>query len=384
LDEIDRVFVVGAGKAVVPMARVVERLLGERLAGGLVVAKEGFAEPLDRVVVREASHPTPDERGAEAAREIERIAESAGAKDLFLVLITGGASALLPAPIDGVSLERKRAVTEALLKSGADIRELNSARKALSRLKGGGLAAVASPARVLSLIVSDVVGDPVDVIGSGPTARDDSDEAIAVFEKYDLMSELPPNARVATERPRKKTRTDGIVENVVVANNELAAEAMAKEAERRGYATIIRDTPLEGEARASGKAFVREGAGRAKGERFCYVAGGETTVTVRGDGDGGRATEFCLGAAESLSKIDGSTLLCAGTDGDDGTSGAAGAIVDSRTKTRAAKEGMDWRRYLAKNDSASFFRALDDLVVTGATGTNVADVAAFLRRDDAD
>jgi len=385
LDRVDRVFVVGAGKAVAPMARVVERLLGERVAEGLVVTKEGFAKPLTRVAIREASHPTPDERGIAAAREVERIAEAAGENDLLVVLLTGGASALLPAPIEGATLEVKRALTEALQKSGADIRELNAVRKSLSRLKGGGLATIAAPARVLSLVVSDVVGDPIDVIGSGLTAPDTSNgkDALAVLKKYALLDKLPESLRATLEHPQESERADARVDNVIVANNRLALAAMAKEAERLGYETSIQNVPLEGEAKEAARAFIKEAARETKGT-YCRIAGGETTVTIRGGGVGGRATEFCLGASATIAALDGALLFCAGTDGDDGSSGATGAVVDSRTSARAKSEGLNPRTFLDENDSASFFRALGDLIVTGATDTNVADVAAFLQRDDAD
>lgn len=332
-----RNLLLGAGKAAAAMARGVESVLGEALDGGLVVVKYGHVLPLRRVALREAAHPVPDEAGVAAARELEALALSAGPEDLVIVVLSGGASALLPAPVDG-DLGRLVALTDSLLRSGADIHRINAIRRSADRLKAGGLARAITPARHLTLALSDVLGDDPSVIGSGPT--------------------VPPGGPVAPY--------------VVVASLATALDAAEREARALGWPTRRLDAFLVGEARELGARLgrtLREGRGPC-----CIVGGGEPVVTVRGDGQGGRAQELALAAAMEIAGTD-RLLLSAGTDGTDGPTHAAGALVDGGTIRRA---GVDPRESLDRNDSGSFLERAGDLLVTGPTLTNVNDLVVGL------
>ena len=379
LSKFDRVQVIGAGKAGAAMARAVERLLGRRLAGGFVSVKDAGGVRLRRVTLHESGHPIPDERGLEGARRIAEITRHAGERDLLICLISGGASALAPMPAESISLGQMQDVTQRLLLAGATIHELNTVRKHVEQLKGGQLAQLAHPATVIALILSDVVGDDLDVIGSGPTVADRStvQDAEAIFQKYGI-DPLPLH-----ETPKTLER----VQNVIVGSNRQAMDAAAKEARALGYRTLALSSMIEGEARdiaGMHAAIVKEihASGRPVRAPACILSGGETTVTVRGGGLGGRNQEFVLAAAIALEGCGPVTIFSGGTDGADGPTDAAGAIADERTVARGKALGMDVRLYLAENDSYHFFEKLEALVKTGPTGTNVMDVRILLAANE--
>lgn len=382
LTDIDRVFVIGAGKASAAMASAVERLLGRRITDGFVNVPDSVGARVRRVKLHEARHPLPDARGVEGAHNIEQIARQAGERDLVICTISGGASALMPAPATGLPLEQKQAITRALLNGGATIHELNTVRKHLSAIKGGQLAAMAYPARVLTLILSDVIGDDLDVIGSGPTVPDRSTvaDARAVLRKYGI--EAP---EVLHETPKPGDARLSRVQNVVVGSNRLAIDAAASKARELGYKPLVLSTFIDGETRdvaAMHAAIVKEirQSGRPAKPPVCVLSGGETTCTVRGSGSGGRNQEFVLAAAMALGEMPDTVIFSAGTDGLDGPTDAAGAIADESTLKRAQEFGLDARTFLADNDSYHFFAPLNGLVKTGPTGTNVMDIRAILLR----
>jgi len=373
-DRYQRVIVVGAGKATQTMALGAERVLGRRIDAGLINVKDQHTAPLKRIEQNECGHPVPDERGTRGAERILELARSAGPDDMVVCLISGGGSALLPLPAPGFTLAEKQELTKALLACGANIHEINSVRKHVSAIKGGQLAEAASPARVLSLILSDVIGDPLDVIGSGPTAPDPSTlaDARAVLAKYGIDRSLP-------ERETPK-RLDN-VENIIVGSNRLAVDAAARTARELGYKPLVLSTTIEGETRDVARmhaAILREirEHGRPVKPPCCVITGGETTVTLKGAGLGGRNQEFALAAALDIAGLAGVLAFSAGTDGTDGPTDAAGAMADGRTVER----GADAKGHLARNDSYHFFERLGDLVKTGPTGTNVMDVRLLLAR----
>jgi len=387
LRRVRRVVVLGAGKASAAMARVLEDILGDRIAGGLVVVKDGYRRPTKTIRIAEASHPVPDERGRAAAGELLRLAESAGADDLVIFLVSGGGSALLPAPVPPITLAEKREITRLLLGAGADIGELNCVRKHLSLLKGGQLARAAAPAQVLTLALSDVIGNPVDVIGSGPTAPDPSTfaQALEILDRFRLRERAPRSvverleAGARGEVPETPKPDDPLfarVSNVVIGDNALVVEAARARAAELGYEPVVLTRSLSGEARDTAREFVARG--RALTAPACLIAGGETTVTVRGGGVGGRCQEFALAAAIELAGSGNLTVLAAGTDGTDGPTDAAGAIADGSTVARATAARLDAQSFLEADDAYSFFGKLSDLVMTGPTGTNLLDVYLLL------
>jgi hydroxypyruvate reductase len=385
-----RVVVVGAGKASGTMAEAAETALDGVPVEGLVAVKE-HRDPGPRLIrVVEAGHPIPDARGEAAGEEILRLARAAGPDDLVLCLISGGGSALTPSPVRGVTLAEKQAVTRLLLERGATINELNAVRKHLSRLKGGWLARAAHPAPVVALLLSDVIGDPLDVIASGPTAPDPTtfEDALAVLDRFGLRARVPPPVRAhleagargdAEETPKPGDPALAGVTNVVIGNNGLVVEAAAAEARRLGLAPCLLTRSLQGEAREVARVFAAildeiARSGSPVGRPACLIAGGETTVTVRGRGTGGRCQEFALALVPELAAMGDAVVLAAGTDGSDGPTDAAGAVADPTTLERARAKGLDTHRALAENDSHRFFAALDDLVVTGPTGSNLMDL----------
>jgi hydroxypyruvate reductase len=389
-----RVLVVGAGKASGAMAAAVETEWGDRIADGLVVVKDGYGAPTRRIRLLEAGHPIPDARGETAARQIRALAESARADDLLLVLVSGGASALSPAPVPPITLADKQAMTRLLLAAGANINQLNAVRKHCSLLKGGQLARAAAPARVHALLLSDVIGDPLDVIGSGPTAPDASTfaESRAILERFDLAGRAPASIVERLERgvrgevaetPKPGDLIFRRVTNTVIGNNLLVVDAAAERARALGYTPHVLTRALEGEAREVARHLVaearqvREGGGPVAAPA-CLIAGGETTVTVRGVGRGGRCQEWALAAAIELDGGEGIVALAAGTDGTDGPTAAAGAVADGESAARARARGHDPRARLDDNDSNPLFAALGDLVVTGPTNTNLLDLYLLL------
>ena len=384
------IYVVGAGKAGTAMARAAERVLGRRIARGLLNVKYGHVAGLRRIDLNECGHPVPDQRGVEGARRIAAIASGAGPDDLLLCLISGGASALLPLPSDPITLDEKQEVTKLLLACGASIHEINTVRKHISQIKGGQLARLASPAHVLSLLLSDVIGDDLDVIGSGPTAPDASTfaRARAILENYGIFARVPASVRERIERgargeiPETPKQGDPLftrVRNVVIGSNRLAVDAATVHARHLGFRTLVLSTFVEGETReiarmhaAVAKEIVH--AGRPLKPPACVITGGETTVTLRGDGLGGRNQEFALSAAIDIAGLPNVVVLSAGTDGSDGPTDAAGAIADGHTLARNPRAP----EFLARNDSYRYFEGLGDLIVTGPTGTNVMDVRLIL------
>lgn len=383
-----RVLVLGCGKAGGAMARAVESLVGDRLAGGLVVVKDGYRVATRRIELVEAGHPIPDARGEAAAARLLELARSAGRDDLVLVLISGGGSALTPAPVPPVTLEEKQRLTRLLLRAGATIGELNAVRKHLSRFKGGQLARAAFPATVVTLALSDVIGDPLDVIASGPTAPDPTTfaDALAVLEGRGVRGEVPASVRArleagtrgaAMETPKPGDPIFERVTNVVIGNNALIAGAAVASAGRLGYRPHLLTRSLEGEARDVARDLVARA--RRLEPPACLIAGGETTVTVRGGGRGGRCQEFALAAALEIAGEPGLTVLAAGTDGTDGPTDAAGAVVDGDSVDRGTALDRDAARALDDNDANGFLRATGDLLVSGPTNTNLLDLYIVLR-----
>jgi glycerate 2-kinase len=389
LASLQRVIVLGCGKAGASMARAVEGVLGDRITEGFVVVKDGHTLPTLGIEVVEAGHPVPDQRGRAAAERVLSLARSAGPRDLIVFLISGGGSALLPAPAPPITLEEKQEVTRLLLGAGATIGELNAVRKHLSLLKGGQLARAASPAIVLTLLLSDVIGDPLDVIASGPTAPDPTTfaEALDVLARRGVLDRVASSVRHRlhegarghiAETPKPGDPLFSGVTHVVVGNNRLVVAAAATAAEGLGYPAHIATAALEGEAREVGPELVAQA--RSLPAPACLIAGGETTVTVRGPGRGGRCQELALGAALALRADDALTVLAAGTDGTDGPTDAAGAVVDAGTVERGRAAGLDPDRALADNDAHGFLSATGDLIVTGPTHTNLLDLYLVLPR----
>ena len=381
LHEFSHVWAIGAGKGSAAMAQAVEEILGNLVKGGLVIVKYGYLAPLQKIHLEEAGHPTPDENGWRATRELADLLAKMGRKDLVLFLLSGGGSALLPMPVEGITLEEKMGTTNLLLQSGASIEEMNTIRKHLSQIKGGQLARLANPATLVSLVLSDVVGDPLDVIASGPTVGDPTtfQDCQAVLDRYSLREKLPPSVRsyleagLKGEVPETPKPNDPIFSNsytTLVGNNLQALKAAAEKAQMLGYHTLILSSMIEGDTReAAGfhsallKEIVR--SGHPVGPPACLISGGETTVVVLGKGKGGRNLEFSLAAALDLEGLTGVCLLSGGTDGTDGPTDAAGAVVDGNTVARALANGLNPREFLAENDSYHFFQHLDDLLITG-------------------
>jgi hydroxypyruvate reductase len=390
----ERILVVGAGKAVAPMAKALEDMLGDRIDSGVLVVKDGHGLPLKKIHVREASHPVPDERGVAGTLEILKLLDGAGRRDLVLCLISGGGSALLIAPAEGITLPDKQATTRSLLACGATIHEINTIRKHLSRAKGGQLARAAHPAGVLSLILSDVVGDDLDVIGSGPTVPDRSsfEDTMEILKRYEIWDRIPAPVRdrvaqgvkgALPETPKPGDPAFDGCAQVLVGSCLRALTAAAESAERLGYRSLILSSKVEGEAREVAKAFAAIGKEVLSSDHplkppACILTGGETTVTLQGDGRGGRNQEFVLAGALALDGTDRVVVLAGGTDGTDGPTDAAGALADGLSIRRAKALGMDPHAFLKRSDSYHFFKPLDDLIITGPTRTNVMDVYMLL------
>src|SRR6516165_5349090 len=384
-----RTIVVGAGRESAAMAKAVEEAWPGPLSG-LVVTRYGHAVPCERIEIVEASHPVPDESGHRAARRMLEMVHGLGRDDLVLALISGGGSALLSLPAPGLSFADKQAVNAALLRSGAPIGEMNTVRKHLSAIKGGRLAAAAFPARVVTLVISDVPGnDPAD-IASGPTVADKSTfaDARAVLAKYAISeprSVIAHLDRAADETPKPGSPQLANTTTILVATPQLSLEAAAKVARKAGAFPLILGDALEGEAREVGRVMAGIARqvvthGQPAPPPLVLLSGGETTVTVRGKGRGGRNVEFLLALAVALDGLPGIFALAADTDGVDGAEEIAGAMVTPDTLERAAKLGINAKERLADNDAHSFFEALGDQVITGPTLTNVNDFRAILVR----
>ena len=394
LADYNRILIVGAGKADAPMAQAVERLLGQHVTDGVIVVKDGHGLPLTRIRIHEASHPVPDKRGMSGTEEVLSLVRNADEQDLVICLISGGGSALLVAPAEGISLKDKQEVTQLLLDCGATIHEINTVRKHLSRVKGGGLARLAHPATVVSLILSDVIGDDLDVIASGPTMTDSStfQQAEQVLQRYEIWNRIPNSVRKhikkgvkgeIDETPKPGDTSFQKDSWELVGTNLQALTAARKEAERQGYHTLILSGMIEGETSEVAKvhAAIAKEVGRSGNPLsppLCLLSGGETTVTIKGKGRGGRNQEFVLVSALAIDGEKHMVVLSGGTDGTDGPTDAAGAIADGETVVRAREKGLDPLNYLHRNDSYTFFEALDDLLITGPTRTNVMDVRIML------
>lgn len=388
-----RLVVIGFGKASPAMAAAMDECLGDIIHAGVVITKYGHvnSRTLRKIRILEAGHPVPDDNGCKAAAEIIDLLETADEQTMVVVLVSGGASSLFVAPIAGITLREKRETTALLLHAGADIVELNTVRKHLSRVKGGRLAEVIHPAATFSLILSDVIGDPPDVVASGPTAPDPTTytDALSVLEKYRLIERVPRNVvgmltrgerGELSDTPKEGSLLFRKVTNRIIGSNRLALEEARAKAEAVGIHSEILTAELRGEAREAGKWLARKALALQKqsGKSMCLVSGGETTVTVRGKGTGGRNMELALAFALEIEGVEGITLLSAGTDGTDGPTEAAGAFVDGATVGKARNLELDPARYLQNNDSYSFFTKLDSLHVTGPTGTNVMDLQLIL------
>ncbi len=388
------VFVVGFGKASAAMAQEVEEICGDKIARGAVSVKYGHVTPLKKIHLLEAGHPLPDANSLRGAEKILDVLREASADDLVICLISGGGSALLELPVAGVSLDDLRVTTDALMRSGATINELNVVRKHLSQVKGGQLARRANGAHIVSLILSDVIGSPLDTIASGPTAPDPTTfaDALGVIERRGVREELPASVVAHIERGARGEIDDtpdagdpifARVQNVIIADNEIACEAAMQAARARDFNTLLLTSFLQGEAREVARVFAAIAKEIAKSNLpvarpACVIAGGETTVTVRGKGKGGRNQEFALAAALEIAGMPGVVALSGGTDGSDGPTDAAGALADGSTLARAAEYGLDAHAFLSNNDAYNFFKPLNDLIITGPTHTNVNDVVMIL------
>ena len=382
-------YLLGMGKATFPIARALEEILGDHITEGLIIVKEGQKHSLQRVKMREASHPLPDRRGYAAAQEVKAIAEKAREGDIVICAITGGSSALAPLPISGVSLEEKREVHRLLLHCGATIREINAVRKHLSLIKGGNLALSVFPAELVNLTVSDVTDDPLDYI-TGPTVPDTStfQDAIQVLMKYGLQEKVPASAldylrHASPEMENPRDFGDMPAHTFILVKSGAVCEAASARAAQLGFASMILTMTLEGESRDAGTEFARmaseiESSGKPLTSPCVVVAGGETTVTIHDQcGQGGPNQEFALSAALDL---DGENIVVAGidTDGTDGPTDVAGGIVDASTRRRAEQKGVDLPLHLAHHNSLPALRELNEAVVTGHTGTNVNDLKLLL------
>jgi glycerate 2-kinase len=394
LEKFRNVYVVGGGKASGSLAEALEQILGKHITAGFVNIPHGNKHKTKIVELHEASHPIPDQSGVEGTQRMLEIAEHAKKDDLVICLVSGGGSSLMPLPRDGISITDKRSITEALLKSGATINEINTVRKHISDFKGGWLAKRAHPATILNLILSDVVGDPLGFIASGPTVPDSTtfSDAINVLKRYGLWDKAPTSIKrvlsegekgLIPETPKASDKAFKRVYNVVVGNNRSASLAACESFKSAELNTLLLTSTLEGEARHAGvtlASIAREvsASGNPVPKPAGIVAGGETTVTVTGKGLGGRNQEIALASALKLGNVEGVVVASLNTDGVDGPTDAAGAIADGKTLTRAVEIGLNPEKSLAENDSYNFFSKLGDLIFTGPTGTNVNDISAIV------
>ena len=394
LTDFDNILVVGGGKAGAAMAAGVEEILKDNISDGLVITSSGNNIPLEFIRVIEAGHPIPDRRGVDGVNKLLLMLQRADNKTLVLFLISGGGSALLTSPVSNISLDQIGVLTDYLIKSGAVIREINTVRKHLSRTKGGNLAKAAFPARIITLILSDVIDDPLDVIASGPTVSDPTtfSDAQAVLFKYNLINKIPPmiadyiqkgvNGKMP-ETPKPGSSYFAGVQNILIGTNYDAIVGASSKAESLGYNTLILSSAIEGETRevarfhsAITKDLLKHNLPISK--PACLISGGETTVTVKGNGKGGRNQEFVLSSAIQLDGLDDFVILSGGTDGIDGPTDAAGAICNGNTCKNAKNLDLDPNKYLANSNSYMFFKALGDLIFTGPTSTNVMDLRIIL------
>ena len=387
-----RVYVLAAGKAAALMAQETERIIGEIITGGHVVTKYGHGSRLSHLTLTEAGHPLPDAAGVEATRQMVALARQAGKEDLVICLISGGASSLMADMPVGATLDELKQASDLLVRCGADISEINAVRKHLSGVKGGQLARAAAPATVISLILSDVIGDTIDVIASGPTAPDSSTfaDALAVIRKYALEDRFPAvlldhlhqgAAAMLPETPKPGDPAFNKVQNHIIGSNRQALEAAARKAEELGFEARIITDRLQGDYSDVADLILHtiEGASPHDHEKTrCLLFGGEPTLKVTGSGLGGRSQHLALRLATQIAGREGITLLCAGTDGTDGPTDAAGAVVDSHTLSDAEEKQIDAADHLSRFDSYHFFRQAGGHIITGNTRTNVMDMVVVL------
>jgi glycerate-2-kinase len=399
LNAYNRIFVIGAGKACGAMAEALEGILGNLITDGHVNILRGTLSKFKttRIRLHEADHPIPSEDGVKGSKRIIEIAKKAEKDDLVICLISGGGSALMPLPAEGITLTDKQQVTESLLASGATINEINVVRKHISKIKGGQLAKEAYPATLISLILSDVLGDPLDTIASGPTVPDIStyQEAISIIKKYELWQKIPKSvqhhltAGLHNKIPETPKPSDKIFRNnrvFIIGNNYLAAKAAYEEAKKLGLNALLLSSLIQGEARHVGTVYAAIAKEVVNNDNpiqkpAAIIAGGETTVTVVGRGRGGRNQELVLSASLGIEGLSGVAVASIGTDGVDGPTDAAGAIADGRTMIRSRAKKLDAITYLKSNDSYTFFKHLNDLIFTGPTGTNVNDISVMIILD---
>lgn len=392
LPTISNIYVVGAGKASASMALAIENILGPRITAGHIVTKYGHSVPLKHITLTEAGHPVPDESGLKGTDHILSIVKNADKNDLVICLISGGGSALLADVPDGSSLDDLKNLSSILLRCGADIKEMNCIRKHLSRVKGGQLARAAFPARVVSLILSDVIGDPLDVIASGPTAPDPSTfaDAIEIIRKYNIENEVPGQIRrilqEGLENKRQETLKESdemflLTSNLIIGTNLLSLATAKEKAESLGYYCQIVTNKLDGDI-IDVAAKIIERVKAVKNEltrkRICLLFAGEPTIRITGKGIGGRNQHLAVLFATMAGDIPGITFLSGGTDGSDGPTDAAGAVVDAQTLDNASKLNLDMSQYIANNDSYNFFKQTGGLIITGPTQTNVMDLMVVL------
>jgi glycerate-2-kinase len=392
LSAIKNIYVVGAGKASAIMAKAVESVLGSRITSGQIVTKYDHAVPLKFIGLTEAGHPVPDENGLNGTARIISIVDKAGEDDLVICLISGGGSALLTDVPEGCTLEEMKTLNDILLKCGANINEINCIRKHLSKVKGGQLSKAAYPARVISLILSDVIGDPIDVIASGPTAADPStySEAISIVNKYKIENDLPDKILQILYEGFEKKQAETLKEtdrvflntiNKIIGNNRLALQTARVKAEDMGYETQILTDKISGDV-SQVASFILSTITSTKlekpGRKLCLLMGGEPTLKVTGSGRGGRNQHLALVIADLMKGQQGTTILCCGTDGTDGPTDAAGAVVDSFTSLNASKLNLDIEQFIRNFDSYNFFKQEGGLIITGPTQTNVMDLMLIL------
>ncbi|MHB9028025.1 MAG: DUF4147 domain-containing protein [Candidatus Latescibacterota bacterium] len=393
-DRYDKVVVVGGGKASARMGQALEEALGERIAAGWINTKYDHALPLRQITMQECGHPVPDQQGIEGSRKIVELLHAADERTLVICLLSGGGSALMPAPAEGITLEEKQEVTKLLLSAGANIEEINAVRKHLSLLKGGGMARLAAPARLHVLILSDVIGDRLDTIASGPAVADRTTfrDCIDICTRYHILEKLPPAARNRLLNGARggvpETAKEGdaflsFARNTIVGNNRMSVEAARNAALTRGYHTLVLSTVIEGEAREVGTVYAAlaseiESTGNPIPIPACVIGGGEPTVTIRGKGKGGRNQEMAAKVAERITGMENAAFLSGGTDGTDGPTDAAGGVVDGTTYAAGKEKRLDIHAALADNDSYHYLKAVDGLLVTGPTGTNVMDIHILL------
>ena len=389
-----RIFVVGGGKATAAMARATEEILGARPTKGIINVKYGYTEKLKNIKIIEAGHPVPDDTGVEGTQEIITLIKGSKENDLVFSLISGGGSALLPAPANGIKLSEKQELTQLLLNCGANIWEINAIRKHISQIKGGRLAALAYPSTTINLVLSDVVGDKMDTISSGPTTPDSSTfkDAWHILEKYDLLNEVSTSIKEylrkgvkgeIKETPKQGDKIFDKTHNFIIGNNMTALKAAQEKAKALGYNTLLLSSRIEGEAREVAKVYAAIAqeilsTGNPIPPPACVISGGETTVTIKGTGKGGRNQELALAAAIDIDGLDNVVIASIGSDGTDGPTDAAGGIVNGDIIKHAMNMCLNPLQYLNNNDSYNFLKQVEALIFTGPTNTNVMDIQLIL------